>query len=441
MNNFSKLGFILATLGSSIGLGHIWRFPYVAGTSGGGAFVLLFLAITFIIGVSMLIAEMIMGNRTKTNAQDAFAILDESKGKKWKYAGITVIGGPLILTFYCIVLGWVLYYLFFVSFNLPIDAKTSEASFLHLLQDNLPAQILSFFAIVVITAYFVARGVKSGIEALNFILMPLLFIIFIGLFIYAATLPSFSNGLHFMFDVDFSKINSNVFVNALGQVFFSLSLGVGILATYASATEEKQNLFTSSMWVVIPGILISLVAGVMIFTFTSEYNADPASGAGLVFITLPIVFNQMGSTGNIICILFMIGLAFAGISSTVSLLEPAVKWMIDKTRFNRISSTVIISACIFIVGVVLIFSLNPNYHLSFNGKDLFSWMDWFSANILLIAGGISSCTFVGWGIRKERLREFTKHYLNDISFELWLFSLRYLAPVTVVLIFIHNIIK
>ena len=200
MNNFSKLGFILATLGSSIGLGHIWRFPYVAGTSGGGAFVLLFLAITFIIGVSMLIAEMIMGNRTKTNAQDAFVMLDESKGKKWKYAGITVIGGPLILTFYCIVLGWVLYYLFFVSFNLPSDAKTSEAGFLHLLQDDLTAQILSFFAIVVITAYFVARGVKSGIEALNFILMPLLFIIFIGLFIYAATLPSFSNGLHFMFD-------------------------------------------------------------------------------------------------------------------------------------------------------------------------------------------------------------------------------------------------
>lgn len=441
MNNFSKLGFILATLGSSIGLGHIWRFPYVAGTSGGGAFVLLFLAITFIIGVSMLIAEMIMGNKTKTNAQDAFAMLDESKGKKWKYAGLTVIGGPLILTFYCIVLGWVLYYLFFVSFNLPHDTKTSEASFFNLLQDNLTAQILSFFAIVVITAYFVAKGVKSGIEILNFILMPLLFIIFIGLFIYAATLPSFSNGLHFMFDTDFSKIDSDVFVNALGQVFFSLSLGACTIITYASSTHEKQNLFTSSMWVVVPGILISLIAGVMIFTFTSEYNADPASGPGLVFITLPLVFNQMGSAGNVICVLFMIGLAFAGISSTVSLLEPAVKWMIDKTRFGRISSTVLISVGIFAVGILLILSLNPDYNLSFRGKDLFSWADWFSANILLTTGGLLSCTFVGWGIRKERLRDFTKHYFNSLGFNLWLFSLRYLAPTTVILIFIHNILQ
>ena len=244
-----------------------------------------------------------------------------------------------------------------------------------------------------------------------------------------------------MFDVDFSKINSEVFVNALGQTFFSLSLGACTIITYASSTHEKQNLFTSSMWVVIPGILISLVAGVMIFTFTSEYGADPASGPGLVFITLPIVFSQMGSTGNIICILFMIGLAFAGVSSTVSLLEPAVKWMIDKTRFNRISSTVIISACIFIVGIILIFSLNKNYSqaLTFGGKNLFDWMDYLSANAIMTLGGLAACLFVGWGIKKERLKEFTKHYFNTLGFELWLFSLRYLAPVTVMIILIYNL--
>ncbi len=413
----------------------------MAGTSGGGAFVLLFLVISFSIGVSMLVAEMVIGNRTKTNAQDAFTILDESKGKHWKWASLTIIGGPVILTFYCIVLGWVLYYLFCVSFNLPLNLEASKQGFSTLVSSNLSAQILGFFAVVAITCYFVARGVKSGIEQLNFVLMPLLFLIFIGLFIYAATLPSFSSGWHFMFDFDASKITSEVLVNALGQVFFSLSLGVGIIITYASATQEKQNLFTSAMWVVIPGILISLVAGVMIFTFTSEYGADPASGPGLVFITLPLVFAKMGTTGNIICVLFMIGLAFAGISSTVSLLEPPVKWMIDKTRFNRPVSAIILSVVIFIVGIGLILSLDKDYTamLTLWGRTLFDWMDYLSANVIMTLGGLAACVFVGWGIKKSSLRQFTQSYFNTFFFEVWLFIVRFLSPVVVIVILIYNL--
>ena len=440
MNNFSKLGFILATLGSSIGLGHIWRFPYMAGSSGGGAFVLLFLAITFVIGVSMLVAEMIIGNRAKTNAQDAFKVLDENPAKRWQWAGIFVIVGPMILSFYCVVLGWVFYYLFSVSFNLPSEAKASADAFVHMIEGRSYLQIGYLALILAITAFFVARGVKSGIESLNFILMPLLFIIFIGLLIYAMTLPSFAQGVHFMFDFDFSKVmSSEVLINALGQVFFSLSIGAGTIITYAAATEEKQNLLSSAMWVVVPGIVISLIAGVMIFTFVFEHGAEPAAGAGLVFITLPLVFKEMGLAGNIISVLFMIGLAFAGISSTVSLLEPAVKWLEDKTKLTRSSSTWLLSLAIFVVGVVLIFSLNPNNHLTIAGKNLFDAMDWLSANIMLTLGGLSSCIFVGWFIPKEKLKSFSAHYLGGFGFHLWLFVVRFLAPATIIVILIYNI--
>ena len=439
MNNFSKLGFILATLGSSIGLGHIWRFPYMAGSSGGGAFVLLFLAITFVIGVSMLVAEMIIGNRAKTNAQDAFKALDENPAKRWQWAGIFVVGGPVILTYYCIVLGWILYYLFCVSFSLPVSLESSEGAFMSLLHDRIWIQILGLGAIVFITGFFVARGVKSGIESLNFILMPLLFIIFIGLLIYAMTLPSFAQGLHFMFDFDFSKIDIHVLTNAMGQVFYSLSLGVCIIITYAASTEEKQNLLSSAMWVVVPGIVISLIAGVMIFTFVFEHGAEPAAGAGLVFITLPLVFKEMGLAGNIISVLFMIGLAFAGISSTVSLLEPAVKWLEDKTKLTRSSSTWLLSLAIFVVGVVLIFSLNPNNHLTIAGKNLFDAMDWLSANLLMTIGGVLASIFVGWFIPKEKLREYTRHYFSDAVFSAWLFVVRFLAPIMVGAILISNL--
>ncbi|WP_442778085.1 sodium-dependent transporter [Helicobacter sp. 'CLO3_human'] len=439
MNNFSKFGFILATLGSSIGLGHIWRFPYVTGTSGGGAFVLLYLAITFIIGISLIIAEMIIGNRGKKNVQDSFNVLDPTQSKKWKWAGFFIISGPVILTYYCIVLGWVIYYLVMLSFNLPSSLEESQNLFEGLLMQNTLAQIVCLFSIVAITAYFVARGIKSGIESLNFVLMPLLFIIFIGLLFYAMTLPSFGQGLYFMFNFDFSKITSKVLIDALGQSFFSLSIGLCIIITYAATTDEKQNLFSSAMWVVIPGIVISLIAGVMIFTFVFEHNAEPSGGAGLIFITLPLVFKEMGLAGNIICLLFMIGLAFAGISSTVSLLEPSVKWLEEKTSLNRISATCILSAIIFIVGIVLLFSLNPNNHLSIMGKSLFDWTDWISANILLTLGGLASCIFVGWVLNKNTLRDFTQHYFNDFAFNIWLFSLRYLAPVTIIVILIYNI--
>lgn len=441
MTNFSKIGFIMATLGSSIGLGHIWRFPTMAGQNGGAAFILLFLVISVVVGVSMLIAEMLIGNRTKKNAQDAFYELDESSHKKWHWVGFTIIGGPVILTFYCIVLGWVVYYLGMVSFHLPTSMDDSKALFGHLTQD-IAAQLVSLGVVIILTAYFVAKGVKSGIEKLNFTLMPMLFIIFVGLLFYSMTLESFDESVAFMFTPDFSKITPKVLIDSMGQVFFSLSLGIGIIITYAAFTEERQNLFSAAMWVLIPGILISIVAGLMIFTFVFEYGTkdDVGAGAGLVFITLPVLFGKMGWIGSVICALFMIGLGFAGLSSTISLLEPAVKWLEDKTSKGRVMLTWSLSLAVFIVGAVLILSLNENYTgLTIAGKTLFDWMDWLSANIIMTLGGLLATIFVGYAIKKEHLQKWTQHYFSPLVFEFWLFSIRTLAPLMVLAIFVYNI--
>lgn len=443
MGNFSKFGFILATLGSSIGLGHIWRFPYMAGVSGGGGFVLLFLFLSLSIGISMLVAEMLIGHTTNKNTTEAFKELDPSPKKRWGYAGITLIGGPFILTFYSIVLGWVVYYLFVVSFNLPQDIATSEAEFRNLLNNSILYQTLGFTAVLAITGWVVSRGIKNGIEKLNFVLMPLLFIIFIGLLIYAMSMPSFGKAFDFMFAFKFKDITPNVLVASLGQVFFSLSLGVGIIITYSASANEKQNLLKSAFWVVIPGILISLIAGLMIFTFVFEYGADISEGAGLVFVSLPLIFGQMGIVGNIISVLFLVALGFAGITSTISLLEPSVKYVIDRFHLSRFISTWIITLAIYIVGILLIFSLNVDYKsdLTFFGKSLFDWADFSSSAIVMPLGGFLSVIFVGWVVGKQRVYEFSKHFLSKRMFNVWFFILRYIAPLVVIVIWIAKFIE
>ncbi|PAF47956.1 sodium-and chloride-dependent transporter [Helicobacter sp. 12S02232-10] len=443
MSNFSKFGFILATLGSSIGLGHIWRFPYMAGVMGGGGFVILFLFLSLTIGISMLVAEMIIGHTTRKNTTEAFKELDPSPQKRWGYAGITLIGGPFILTFYSVVLGWVLYYLFVVSFDLPQDIATSEAQFNSLLSDSIWAQIFGFSGVLGITGWVVSRGIKDGIEKLNFVLMPLLFVIFIGLLIYAMFMPSFSRAFDFMFAFRIEDITTNVLIASLGQVFFSLSLGVGIIITYSASTYKKQNLLKSAIWVVIPGILISIVAGLMIFTFVFEYGAKVSEGAGLVFVSLPLVFGKMGLAGNAISILFLCALAFAGITSTISLLEPSVMYIIDKFKLKRSSATWLITLGIYIVGLLLILSLNKHYQegLTFFDKNLFEWADFSSSAIVMPLGGFLSVIFVGWVIGKRRVYEYSRHFLSERMFEIWFFIVRYIAPLVVIVIWVAKFLE
>ncbi len=442
-HGFGKIGFILAALGSSIGLGHIWRFPTATGQNGGSAFVLLFLAISVFVGISMLIAEMLIGQHGRGNVVESFKSLTNNKKTPWRGMGFVLFTGPITLTFYCAVLGWVLYYLIFVSFNLPTTLEDSKAIYdaISGSTDKLGYQIACFAAVLLATTYFVVHGIK-GIERLNFIIMPLLFLIFFGLLFYSMSLDSFHKSLEFMFKPDFTKITSDVIVDSMGQVFFSLSIGAGTMLTYSSHVDKKQNLLSSCFYIVIFGILISLVAGLMIFAFVFEYNGEVKDGEGLIFNILPLMFSHFGSFGNVVCALFMIGLLFAGISSTVSLLEPCVKYLQDRTGFSRRVVSYLVTAGIFIAGIFVILSLNNELgkYLTLFGKSLFSLAVYLSANILLVLGGLLGSIFIGYFIKKETLKEWTKGYFgNKILFAIWYYSIRILCPLVIVIIFLSGI--
>ena len=448
MNHFSKIGFILAALGSSIGLGHIWRFPYIAGTNGGGAFVLLYLFLALSLGIAMLIGEMLMGNQGRgANAVKSYENLDVSSSKKWRLAGFTLIGGPIILSFYAIVLGWVFYYLFIVSFNLPSDMHTSETIFNTLYTNGFVPQTLGLLFVMGITAWVISRGVKKGIEALNLILTPLLFIIFFGLLLYAMSMDSFSKALHFMlsFDINEAKkaLTLNVFIDSLGQVFFSLSLGVGIIITYAASSQSNQNLLKSALWVVLSGILIAIMAGLMIFTFVYEYNGAVGGGAGLIFITLPVMLSHLGIWGNVIAFLFLIAFSFAGITSAISLLEPAVMYVCETYHWSRAKATWSIAGAISALGIIIICSICTPMadYLTIGGKTLMDSIEFLSANIIMTLGGLLAVTFIGWAVPKAQLQQHTAHFFNNIAFTLWYIIMRYIAPLITIMILVAVSIK
>lgn len=445
-SNFGRIGFILAVLGSSIGLGHIWRFPYIASVGGGGAFVLLFLLIS-IIGGAMLIGEMLIGNNGRTNVPDSFKVIANSNNTKWRFMGVSLFFGPIILTFYGVVLGWVLYYMFAISFNLPVNYEESKQVFITIISsdEKFIYQVLCFGFIAFVTAYGVANGIKR-IEKLNFILLPLLFIIFIGLLVYAFFLPSFSKAFSFMFKVDFSKINQEVLMIAMGQVFFSLSIGAGSIITYAAHSKKEQNLFSSALWVIISGVIISIIAGLVIFTFIFEYNPKSTleGGAGIVFIALSLAFSKFGLLGSLFCVIFMMGLLFAGISSTVSMLEPCVKYLENKTKFSRNMISYGVMFCIFLVGVIMILSNNETYskNFTFFGNSLFDIADWSVSNILLVLSGLFGSLFIGYFVPKSKVRGWTNSFFkSNLSFSIWYYIIKILAPLMVLIIFYDKVIK
>ncbi|EJC08099.1 transporter [Helicobacter pylori Hp P-13] len=438
MGKFSKLGFILATLGSSIGLGHIWRFPYMVGHNGGSAFVLLYLVLTLSLGIAMLLVEMLIGNLGKKDVVSNYQILDPKRKKYYSFTSFFILGGPLILSFYAVVLGWVLYYLFVVTFDLPKDLEQAKMQFSMLQNGSLIWPVIGFSACLLPTIWFVSRGIEEGIEKLNVVLMPLLFVIFIGLLIYAMTLESMPKALHFLFNFEIQKIDFKVVMDALGQMFFSLSLGVGTIITYSAFTPKKENLLKSSLFIVLPGILISLIAGVMIFTFVFEYHADVSQGPGLVFISLPLTFAKMGISGQIVSLFFFIALVFAGITSTVSLIEPLVLYLINRFNFSRLQASLWIGIVVYVLGVLVILSMNERYakFLSFAHKSVFGWLDFITSSFLMPLGGLFSVLFVGWVLNKKRSFLATKHFFNINAFKAWHFSVRFIAPVVILAIFI-----
>lgn len=436
----SKIGVIAAAAGSAIGLGNIWRFPYVAGENGGGAFLLIYLGFVILIGVPVMLSEFVIGRKAAKSPVGAFRRLAPKTA--WPLVGFMGITAAFtILAFYTTVAGWTLEYLYLSIFN---GFKSVEKT---ALSDQFNGFVAEGFRPLVwqlifmfLTAVIVLKGVKDGIEKYTKILMPLLLVIIALLVVRSVTLPGSYEGLVFLFHPDFSKINANVVLQALGQSFFSLSIGMGTLITYGSYINKKDNLGTTAISVSMADTLIAVLAGVAIFPAVFAFGIAPEAGPSLVFITLPMIFSQMAG-GQFFEIIFFILLAIAALTSTISVLEVVVAYLVEELKMNRKKATVLASTSIATLGLFCTLSLGPLKGLSVGGMSLFDLLEKSSANIFLPLGGLFIVLFVGWKLSKKKvLSEITNQGSLKMRLGyLFLFIVRFVAPVAIALVFLNGL--
>lgn len=438
----SKIGIIAAAAGSAIGLGNIYRFPCELGNNGGAAFLLVYLAVVIFLGIPVMLSELVIGRRSQSNAVGAFKKLAPKSA--WPIVGyMGVLCGFIIFAFYSTVSGWTLEYIIKAVTNSfqGKDLAAMEQDFTDF--HNMGWRNVMWQAIFIfLTGFVVFKGVQNGIERYAKILMPLLLVILIVLGIRSVTLPGAKEGLSFLFRPDFSKIDGNVLISALGQGFFSLSLGMGALITYGSYIKKKDNLTSTAFSVVLADTLIALLAGLVIFPAAFSFGIRPTAGMGLVFNTIPMIFNQM-TGGYIFCIIFFVLLAIAALTSTISLLEVVVAYLSEELHINRKWSTVWASAATLFIGSFASLSLMENTPFAIGGRTVFDLMDFVSSNILLPVGGVLIVIFVGWRLGKAKFFEEVtnegtiKASLKKVIF----FIIRYLAPIAITIVFISGLIK
>ena len=433
---FSRLGFILAAAGSAVGLGNIWKFPYIAGESGGGAFVLIYLVTVLLIGFSILISEMLIGYIGRKDGISCFEALAPKHKNIWKFAGFQSMTGLFIMSFYSVVIAWIFNYIVTSITTLPSSIQEAEATFTTMLHSDISTQLFYHTLVFSIVTFILTKGIKGGIQKLNLLLMPTLIIILVGMFAYATTLDAFSQSLEFMFAPKWNKINSGVFITAIGHAFFTLSLGMGAILTYSASMPKNSNLLQNALWIAFLDTLIAIVAGLMLFTFLYEYGSSPAKGPGLVFISLPTVFYEMGAIGNFFAILFFISLAFAGLTSAVSLVEPMIEYFIERFKWSRLRASVSMGLFFYIFGIVALLSNADAYKelLSFGSRNFFDWMDYVTASIMLPLAGLVMALFIGFAVEKKRVESVLKHQFGAVAFHIWYFSLRYITPVAMMLL-------
>ncbi len=440
-NSFSRIGFILAAAGSAVGLGNIWKFPYVTGENGGGAFVILYLIAIAFIGLSIFIAESYIGKESKANAASGYQILSKSQNKNWRWGGFQIFAGIIILSFYAFIIGWIIDYLIISFTGLPSTIKEAEDTFTNLITNEIGTQIL-FHTIVVATMIFIAlKGIKKGIERLNLILMPLLALILFGLLMYAMTLDSFGKAIDFMFMPDWSKITVDSILAAVGQAFFTLSLGMGIIITYSASMGKDTNFVKSSVFVAIVDTAVALIAGIIIFSFLFAAGAKSTAGPGLVFISLPLIFAGWGVFGQVIAVAFFCALLFAGITSAVSLLEPSVRYLIEKFEMSRVKAVYLTSGFLWILGIFALLSMSADYGemLTFFGKNLFDHMDYLTSSVALPISGFVTCIFLGYYVDKNTLKTKFSSVTSVTVFNIWYALIRYIVPIAIALLFLNKL--
>lgn len=433
----SKIGFIMAAAGSAVGLGNIWKFPYTAGYNGGGAFVLIYLTFVILIGFSVMLTEFAVGRRKQLAAVGAYKSVD----RRWTFAGVLgVLSGFLIMGFYPVVGGWALAYVFKVIGGLISNVDTIGDVFGGFITS--PIEPLMWVVVyLALNVVIVAKGISSGIEKAGKILMPLLFGILILIAVRGLMLPNSMEGMRFLFKPDFSKVNGPVVLAALGQAFFSLSLGMGCMITYGSYLSKKENLIENAALVTTMDTAVAILAGIAMFPAMFSFGMEPTVGPGLVFVVVPTLFAKMGGImGTVFALLFFIALTVAALTSSVSLLEVVVSYLIDERKFSRVKAVVSSSIVMGILCVFASISLGGIGPTLF-GKGAFDVFDLLTDKIFLAIGGMLLCIFTGWRLNKKELYdEITNNGAIKFGiFEFWYALVKYVIPITIAFVAINAI--
>lgn len=430
----SSFGFLMAAVGSAVGLGNLWKFPFITGQNGGGAFVFVYLIIIFTIGVCVLIGEMIIGRKTKLNAVGAYKTLD----KRFTFTGIMgLLSAFIIVTYYDIIGGWVLKYLFTYlighGHSIAVDSATYFTSFI----GNAGQTILWTFIFALINLVILNRDISSGLEAACKIMMPALFIILVVIAIRSCTLKGAGAGVAFYLTPDFSKINMDTLTAALSQCFFSLSLGMGIMITYGSYMSEESNIENMGWVIPIFDTLAALIAGFAILPAVFAFGLEPNAGPGLIFITLPKIFDIMPG-GSFIAVLFFLLVLFAALSSSLSLLEVPNSFLVDKYHWDRKKSIVILLAVNLVFSVLEALSYGP-WTTTFFGMPLFDFAGYIAESLLMPLAGLFMCIFLGWFYPAQY--QFDEAERGGVVFKTkgyYRFIIKYLAPIAIMIIWLNS---
>ena len=436
----SKIGIIAAAAGSAIGLGNIWRFPYVAGQNGGAAFLIIYLLFVIAIGIPVMLSEFTIGRRGQRNPYGAFKKL--RPGQPWYLIGIMGIAAAFfVLAFYSTIAGWTLEYLYRSVSNGFSGKSPSELTemFSDFQQGGLMPVIWQI-VFMFLTAWIVYRGVRKGIEKYAKILMPIFLVLILVICVRSITLPGAGEGLNFLFKPDFSKITPNVILEALGQALFSLSIGMGTLITYGSYISKKDKLPNTAYSVAAADTFVTILAGIAIFPAVFAFGINPAEGEALVFITLPGIFQQMAG-GYFWSLFFFMLLIIAALTSTISILEVVVAFFSEELGISRKRATVVATVVITIIGIFCTLSQGPMENMKILGQSLFSLLEYTSVNLLLPLGGFFIVIFVGWVLGKRNVKNelSNKGVLKARFINLFMVIVRVIAPVAIAIIFLNQL--
>lgn len=431
----SKTAFILAVTGSAVGLGNVWKFPYITGENGGGAFVIVYLVCVFAVGLPILMSEVLMGRRGRRNPVKTMELLGEEEGntRHWKWLGLWgIIAGFLILSFYSVVAGWALAYVFksLSGAFTGVEASVITSTLGNHLVDW-KSLLFWHTLFMLITAAIVGRGVQRGLEKAVQFLMPALFILLLVLLVYSMQSGSFMDGVKYLFEPDFSKLSTNSWIVAMGHAFFTLSVGMGAIMAYGAYLPQHTSIGTTAITVVIADTLIALLAGLVIFPIVFANGLNPGEGPGLIFTTLPLAFSNMPFT-TLFATMFFVLLSFAALTSSIGLLEPAIAWAVESFKWTRQKAAVTTGFIVWFLGLGTVFSFNlwSGEKFQFFGRTVFDNIDYLASNIMLPIGGLLISIFAGWVMCRVSTSD-ELGFGTDWRYTTWLWLSRLVAPLAV----------